>query len=94
MLLRQINNCRNCINNVRSKGCIINYRHITNSGAERVNESTNYLKLSVIGVSVGAVAGTGYSLYKLNKTTTHILNEEIFISPIDNIPESIPSRQV
>ncbi|KAK9711413.1 Glutaredoxin [Popillia japonica] len=69
-------------------------KHITNSGAERVNESTNYLKLSVIGVSVGAVAGTGYSLYKLNKTTTHILNEEIFISPIDNIPESIPSRQI
>ncbi|GJQ88054.1 Su(P) [Trypoxylus dichotomus] len=69
------------------------YRFITDRGNE-VNTGSNYFKLSLIGVSVGAAVGTGYSIYELNKTTTHIVNEETSIPLIASIPPIKPSRQI
>lgn len=48
----------------------------------------------MIGIGVGAVVGTGYSLHQLNKTTTHIVNEETIIPLINYVPKVDPSRQV
>lgn len=51
-------------------------------------------KLGLIGVSFGAIVGTGYSINYLNKPKQHISNEELAIPIIESIPEVMPSKQV
>lgn len=51
-------------------------------------------KLGLVGVTVGCLVGTGYSIQQLNKPTGHILNEEITIPLLENIPKVNPSRQI
>ncbi|KRT81447.1 hypothetical protein AMK59_5328, partial [Oryctes borbonicus] len=95
LLWRQLSKCNKCINNLQPKiyKNKINYRFIANSG-EGVNAGSGYFKLSLVGVSIGAAVGTGYSIYELNKTTTHIINEETSIPLVDDIPAIKPSRQI
>lgn len=51
------------------------------------------LKLSLIGVSIGTLVGTGYSLSKINETN-NLTHEEIVIPRINTTPAVKPSRQV
>ncbi|KAF5299666.1 hypothetical protein FQA39_LY11461 [Lamprigera yunnana] len=54
----------------------------------------NALRLSLIGAGIGAVIGTGYSVYKLNVPHRHIMNTETTIATISNAPDIVPSRQI
>lgn len=51
-------------------------------------------KLGLVGVTVGALVGTGYSIRQLNKPNTHIINEQITIPVLEEVPKINPSRQV
>lgn len=51
-------------------------------------------KLGILGVGIGALVGTGYSIHHLNKPNTHILNEQTKISLLENVPQIQPSRRV
>lgn len=51
-------------------------------------------KLGLVGVTVGALVGTGYSIKQLNKPNTHIINEEITIPLLEEVPKINPSRRV
>lgn len=53
-------------------------------------------KLSLVGVTVGALVGTGYSLKQLNKPRGHIPNEklEIPILSEEEVPKITPTRRV
>lgn len=51
-------------------------------------------KLGLVGITVGALVGTGYSIHQLNKPTAHILNEQIKIPLLQNVPKIQPSRKV
>lgn len=54
----------------------------------------SFFKLGLVGISVGALVGTGYSIHQKNKPRTHIANEEIVIPVIDSLPKIAPSRKV
>lgn len=69
----------------------INQKRMFNSTKQK---PTSTLKLSLIGASVGALVGTGYSLTQLNKPNNHILNGEITIPILKTVPEITPSRKV
>lgn len=51
-------------------------------------------KLGLMGVTVGALVGTGYSIRQLNKPNAHILNEQTKIPLVENVPKIQPSRKV
>lgn len=51
-------------------------------------------KIGVVGITVGAVIGTGYSIHQLNHPRTHIMNEEVILKPVENIPNVVPSKSV
>lgn len=53
-------------------------------------------KLGLVGITVGALIGTGYSVKQLNKTHTHIANEQTVIPFIkkEEVPQIKPSRKV
>lgn len=58
------------------------------------NGGRNVFKLGLVGVTVGALVGTGYSIHQLNKPQTHISNEEISIPVVPEVPKVIPSKRV
>ncbi|KAK4873090.1 hypothetical protein RN001_015119 [Aquatica leii] len=60
----------------------------------QTSNARNVLKLTFIGAGVGVAVGTGYSIYQLNKPTTHIINTEVTIPVIGNVPDIPPSRTV
>ncbi|XP_017777996.1 PREDICTED: prostaglandin E synthase 2 [Nicrophorus vespilloides] len=51
-------------------------------------------KIPLYGMALGIVAGTGYSIYKLNEPRGHILSEQIVIPMIKNAPKYTPSRSI
>lgn len=51
-------------------------------------------KLGLVGITVGALVGTGYSIRQLNKPNAHILNEQTRIPLLESVPEIKPSRRV
>lgn len=51
-------------------------------------------KLGLVGVTVGALVGTGYSIRQLNKPNAHIINEETTIPLLSDVPKIKPSKQV
>lgn len=51
-------------------------------------------KLGLVGITVGALVGTGYSIHHLNKPKAHILNEQIKIPLVQSVPIIQPSRKV
>lgn len=51
-------------------------------------------KLGLTGITLGALVGTGYSIHQMNKPRMHIINEEISIPLIEELPKIQPSRQV
>ncbi|KAF2897934.1 hypothetical protein ILUMI_08242 [Ignelater luminosus] len=54
------------------------------------------LKLSILGVGLGALVGTGYSIHQLNKPRGHILNEQTTIPMLNEIeiPKITPSKKI
>lgn len=51
-------------------------------------------KVGLAGVTVGALVGTGYSIHQRNNPKDHLINEKIFIEPLEEIPQFKPSRVV
>ncbi|KAL3283747.1 hypothetical protein HHI36_017916 [Cryptolaemus montrouzieri] len=51
-------------------------------------------KLGLVGITMGAIVGTGYSIHNQNKPRSHIMNEETVIPILDNIPKIKPSRKI
>lgn len=53
-------------------------------------------KLGLVGVTVGALVGTGYSIHQLNRPRGHIVNEQMTIPILEKneIPSITPSRQI
>lgn len=56
--------------------------------------SRGLVKMSLLGIGIGAVVGTGYSFHQLNKPTTHILNQQTSMSVLKNVPNIVPTRKV
>lgn len=52
------------------------------------------VKLSLAGVTAGALVGTGYSIHKMNQPRAHIINEEKHIVLMKELPDIPPSRKV
>ncbi|XP_018319954.1 prostaglandin E synthase 2 [Agrilus planipennis] len=67
-----------------------NIRRFTSSA----KKSRSFVKLGLVGVTLGGVIGTGYSIHQLNQPKTHILNEEVAIPLIENPPEIPPSKKI
>ncbi|KAJ8925007.1 hypothetical protein NQ315_001172 [Exocentrus adspersus] len=53
-----------------------------------------FFKIGLVGVTMGAIVGTGYSIHQRNKPRAHIINEQTFIPTIDEMPQIKPSRTV
>lgn len=51
-------------------------------------------KIGLAGVTVGAVVGTGYSIHYMNQPRAHIINEETVLTPIESVPEFVPTKSV
>lgn len=58
------------------------------------NSRNSILKLGFVGVSVGALIGTGYSIRQRNKPNSHIMNEQTTIPLVHKVPDIKPSRNV
>ncbi|XP_022920268.2 prostaglandin E synthase 2 [Onthophagus taurus] len=70
------------------------FKHVSTNTAGNVKSPRGFIKLSLVGLSVGALVGTGFSIHKNNKTTTHIINEETTIPPLKEIPKIPPTRKM
>lgn len=64
----------------------------TKSNAGRITKGI--FKVGLVGVTMGAIVGTGYSIHHMNKPRAHIINEQTFIPAVKEIPNINPSRQV
>lgn len=56
--------------------------------------SKGFLKIGLVGITAGALLGTGYSIHHMNQPRAHITNEETVIPSMKEIPKIKPSRQV
>ncbi|KAJ8975886.1 hypothetical protein NQ317_011357 [Molorchus minor] len=56
--------------------------------------SKGIFKVGLVGITVGAIVGTGYSVHLMNKPRAHIVNEQSFISQVKELPPIKPSRRV
>lgn len=52
------------------------------------------VKVGLVGVTAGALVGTGYSIHQLNQPRGHIVNEESTIPILEEIPKIEPTRRV
>lgn len=86
------------LSNITRDVCIkfLNRRMITTGTANANTKSRSTLKLSILGVGLGALIGTGYSIHQLNKPRGHILNEQTTIPMLNEIeiPKITPSKKV
>ncbi|CAG9761507.1 unnamed protein product [Ceutorhynchus assimilis] len=51
-------------------------------------------KMGLAGITMGAIVGTGYSIHQRNNPKDHMIHEQSFIEPVDEIPDIKPSRQM
>lgn len=75
---------------ISPQSAILTVRCFTSSSKSK----NGIFKLGLVGITVGALVGTGYSIRQLNKPNAHILNEQTRIPLLDNVPEIKPSRRV
>ncbi|CAH0546077.1 unnamed protein product [Brassicogethes aeneus] len=52
------------------------------------------LKVSAVGVTMGALVGTGYTIHQQNKPRGHILNEQNVVEMIKDVPKIKASRSI
>lgn len=64
--------------------------------ASYMRQKRGVFKLGLVGVTVGALVGTGYSIQQLNKPKGHIVNErlEVPVMKRGEIPKIEPTRKV
>lgn len=51
-------------------------------------------RIGLVGITVGALVGTGYSIRQLKKPNAFILNDESVIPTISEVPAILPSKQI
>ncbi|XP_044732060.1 prostaglandin E synthase 2 [Chrysoperla carnea] len=61
---------------------------------EKKVKQSGGLKIGLIGITAGAIGGTGYSIYKLNEARGHIINETMLHPILKDMPKIEPSRRV
>jgi microsomal prostaglandin-E synthase 2 len=74
--------------------CAWNTRALVRNYSSGRRSHGGVFKLGLAGVTVGALVGTGYSIHRLNQPRLHIINEEINIPMINELPKVTPSRQM
>lgn len=89
-LFRSINILKSSSHNFRFNRNVFEKGLSTSSRSNKPNTK----KLGLIGIGIGTVVGAGYSLINLNETSSHIINEEITIPPLNKSINIKPSRQV
>lgn len=86
--------CRRLIKtNYNRQNFVLKVR-LFNSTKPEKPKSSGVVKLSLLGITAGALVGTGYSLHKLNEPKGHIINEATPLPLLEKIPEIEPSRRV
>ncbi|XP_050508455.1 prostaglandin E synthase 2 [Diabrotica virgifera virgifera] len=68
------------------------FKNFTTSTSRNIKRGT--FRLGLTGITVGALVGTGYSIHYMNKPRAHILNEEITIAQVKEMPSMKPTRFV
>lgn len=88
-IFRSINVLKSSSHNFRFNRNVFEKGLSTSSRSNKPNTK----KLALIGIGCGTIVGAGYSLINLNETS-HIINEEITVSPLNKSINIKPSRQV
>lgn len=70
----------------------VDKRCFRNSSTSKLLKGT--FRIGLTGITVGALLGTGYSIHYYNKPRAHILNEEIIIPTVKEIPDIKPTRVI
>ncbi|XP_056640655.1 prostaglandin E synthase 2 [Diorhabda sublineata] len=70
----------------------VDKRFLRNSSTTKLLKGT--FRIGLTGITVGALLGTGYSIHYYNKPRAHILNEEITIPTVKEIPDIKPTRVI
>lgn len=57
-------------------------------------KSRTTLKFGLLGVTMGALVGTGYSIQRMNTSYNHIQDAQTAIAVLKEVPKIYPSKEV
>ncbi|XP_074032968.1 prostaglandin E synthase Su(P) [Leptinotarsa decemlineata] len=69
------------------------HRHyVTKPKTEKIGKGV--FRIGLTGLTVGALVGTGYSIHYMNKPRAHILNEEVTLPLLKELPDIKPTKSI